>query len=103
MWQKSGSANYMPYKEALTYIEQLFAGYNDWRLPTIPELMSLLEPEKQSNNLYINPIFDAKQTSCWSAAQESANSVWYVLFGLGIVNQCDLDYLYCVRAVRSWQ
>jgi hypothetical protein len=65
MWQKSGSDMYITYKKAEDYIEQLnrtrFAGCKDWRLPTADELISLLEPEKQSNGLYINPVFDEKQ------------------------------------------
>ena len=62
MWQQSGSEDGLTYQEAQEYVHKLndqkFAGYNGWRLPTVPELMSLLEPEKSSDGRYINPIFD---------------------------------------------
>ncbi len=61
-WQKSGSEDFLEYDEAESYARELnekrFAGYTDWRLPTVDELASLLEPEEQSINLFINPIFD---------------------------------------------
>ncbi|MCP4286412.1 MAG: TIR domain-containing protein, partial [Gammaproteobacteria bacterium] len=88
MWQKSGSDNYMTYLEAQQYVKKLnrqkFAGYDDWRLPTIPELMSLLEPEESSNGLYIDSIFDKTQRWCWSADRlsegGSSSAAWYVHF-----------------------
>ena len=110
MWQKAGSPNYMIYKDAQAYIRELntqqFAGYSDWRLPTIPELMSLLEPEKQANDLYINPIFDKTQFWCWSADrlpedESSSGSAWGVIFDLGVVYWNNLNLSYYVRAVRS--
>jgi hypothetical protein len=110
MWQKSGSSGYMDYQDAQAYITRLnaqnFAGHNDWRLPTIPELMSLLEPERQSNGLFINPIFDKTQEWCWSAdrlpaGESSLGPAWGVYFHVGIVDWGYLVSKLYVRAVRS--
>jgi tetratricopeptide (TPR) repeat protein len=107
MWQQAGSEQSMPYQDAQQYIQQLnqqqFAGYNDWRLPTIPELMSLLEPEQSSNGLYINPMFDRTQRWCWSADKRSRDSAWLVSFTSGLVTVHNLSVDYYVRAVRSSQ
>ncbi|MCP4288716.1 MAG: DUF1566 domain-containing protein, partial [Gammaproteobacteria bacterium] len=113
MWQKSGSKELLTYAYALKYIEernrQMFAGYSDWRLPTIPELMSLLEPEQQANNLYINPMFGATQRWCWSAdtgrmkGEISSWSAWDVSFFKGHVGWDGLYGISYVRGVRSIQ
>ena len=64
MWQQSGFKNLIKFEKAEDYIDNLnqvtFVGYSDWRLPTLEEAMSLMEPVK-SNNLYINPVFDNTQ------------------------------------------
>lgn len=107
-WQKSGSPDNMTYPKAQEYIETLnqqqFAGFHDWRLPTVPELMSLFEPEKQANGLYIDPIFDATQSWCWSADRlpegSSSSVAWPVFFNYGYVNLNLLDRYTYVRAVR---
>ncbi|MCP4284259.1 MAG: DUF1566 domain-containing protein [Gammaproteobacteria bacterium] len=111
MWQKSGSKAGLTYEEARQYVEELnhenFAGYDDWRLPTIPELMSLLESKEQSNELYIDPIFDVTQIWVWSADERpvkgegSSGSAWLVYFNLGGVGWLILNGVNYVRVVRS--
>jgi hypothetical protein len=110
IWQKSGSPEPLIYADAQKYVEELnhqqFAGHKNWRLPTIPELMSLLEPEEQVSGLYIKPIFDNNQTWCWSVDRlsedegGSSGAAWGVDFGSGLVYW---RYDGCVRCVCSWQ
>ena len=111
-WQKSGSPKSITYQDAQEYIAELnrqkFGGYENWRLPTVEELLSLLEKERNSaNNLYINPMFDETQTWVWSADirqikdERSSGSAWSVSFLGGRVYWDDLSSSLCVRAVRS--
>lgn len=102
-WQQSGSEKPLNYKDAKKYVEGLnrdrFAGYTDWRLPTVDELASLLEPEKKGK-LYIDPIFDDNQFWCWTADQRASGGAWDVNFNNGNVNAPNLGLVHYVRAVR---
>lgn len=95
MWQQSGSANYMGYEEAPKYIERLnanrFAGFSDWRLPTLEEAMTLMEPQA-SEGLYIDPAFDRIQTWIWTADKYSASSAWVADFVGGYCSHLDVAY-----------
>lgn len=85
IWQKSGSKTLVTYDAAQEHVHRLnetrLAGLTSWRLPTIPELLSLLEPELQSNMLYICPIFDAVQLWCWSSDRLPMEEVEPSAFG----------------------
>lgn len=107
MWKQSGSSNQMNYADAENYIRDLnakrFAGYNNWRLPTLEEAMSLMEPKKHGN-LYIDPLFDQTQKWIWTTDKESADMAWVVDFSYGSFRHglVDVNYIY-VRAVRGGQ
>ena len=111
MWQQSGSPtllgeyskNYSSWLKKLNQKE--FAGFKDWRLPTLEEAMSLIKPERK-NAQYIDPVFDSKQEWIWTADKVKDKShQWIVSFLDGI---CADDILYYdlkfgefyVRAVR---
>jgi len=112
MWQQSGSSKYMEFDKVQKSIEKLnrekYASYQDWRLPTLEEAMSLMEPEKKSGNLYIDPVFDGKQEWIWTSDLVKGESrAWSVYFYTGY---CSLGYIHdvdygdgFVRVVRSGQ
>ena len=116
-WEKSGSLKMVPYNAAIPYCDKLknakFAGFDDWRLPTIEELLSLVELQKQENDLYLDPIFGASQKAssfwCWSAdiyqrpTNESKGGAWMLNFIRGDVGWEWNNNNYQVRCVRSGQ
>lgn len=61
MWMQSGSEDTYNWEEALSYAEGMdFAGYSDWRLPTIKELQSIIDYTKSpdtSNSPAIDDLF----------------------------------------------
>lgn len=70
MWEQGGSKKAKSWYYAKKYIKTLnkkkFGGYSDWRLPTIEELYSLVEPNQKSN-INIDPVFLSKPVvTCWS-------------------------------------
>jgi len=105
-WQQSGSRDdYMKYDSAAAYVEQLneekFAGFSDWRLPTLEEAMSLMEPKK-INGLHIHPLFNHLQLRIWTADSDRYSKLndWIVYFDDGSCGDYGFGPLY-VRAVRS--
>jgi tetratricopeptide (TPR) repeat protein len=102
-WQQSGSDKMMRYKNAKTYVTKLnsdwFAGYNDWRLPTLEEAMSLME-SSDKNGVYVDSVFDKTQLWIWTSDQDGAFYAWVVIFLNGDCNGFNFYNKTYVRAVR---
>lgn len=103
MWQQSGSSKTWSFAPgAQDYIHELnnkrYAGYSDWRLPTIEELASLIEPT-ETHGFYLDPIFaiaDSMYLSSDNVTSDESRQ-WGVSFGSGYVIAGPGN----VRAVRT--
>ncbi len=113
IWHQSGSEKEMDWPKAKQWVKDLnnkgYAGYSDWRLPTVEEAISLLEPNINANSLYIDPAFDAKQTGIWTGDENDSadylDGAWSVRFsgGYGGGNACWVydNAINHVRPIRS--
>jgi hypothetical protein len=107
IWHQSGSSNSMHWNDARKWVRNLssrgHAGYSDWRLPSVEEAASLLEPSKRNGDLYIDPVFDKGQRYIWTGDNEGGTgAAWVVIFDGGSVGWGDLSFdLSYVRPVRS--
>jgi hypothetical protein len=103
MWHQSGSRKFTKWKKAKEWIRKLnksgYAGYHDWRLPTVEEAVSLLEPSKR-NGLYIDPVFNTKQIFIWTGDRYGSEAAWGVGFGNGNVYSLNYYNVFFVRPVR---
>lgn len=104
-WQISGSQFPRTWTDAHLYIhrlnEEAYGGMDNWRIPTIDELVTLLEPRAQGSDLCIEPLFDATQRWIWSIDRRSYVSAYYADMDLGFIGWQDFSAPYYVRAVSS--
>ncbi|MBI4686061.1 MAG: TIR domain-containing protein [Nitrospirae bacterium] len=112
MWQQSGSDTSLLFEMAIDNLNELnrnkFAGFNDWRLPTLEEAMSLVIPKKidplalkeSQGILFIDSCFDSNQKWIWTCDDvKGLFYKWVVFFDGG---SCDFAIIAknSVRAVR---
>ncbi len=100
MWHQSGSFKNMSWKRAKKWVTKLnengYAGFSDWRLPTLEEAVSLLEPVEKNGNQFIDPAFDKTQSSIWtcdsniSSSSLSLDRAWSVDFNYSLVSRKDI-------------
>jgi len=88
MWHQNGSSTYMSWNQVEKWMMSLnkngFAGYHDWRLPTVEEAALLLESSKK-DDLYLDHIFNNKQQLIWTGDKCGSEAAWIVNFINGYV------------------
>ncbi len=86
MWQKAG-LDLCSIRQMNKKIEQLnknaFAGFNDWRMPSMEEAMSLLEKTQNTKGLFLHPCFSKNQPFIFVAAKRSPTGYWFVDYKQG--------------------
>ncbi|MBT3879931.1 MAG: DUF1566 domain-containing protein [Candidatus Scalindua sp.] len=100
MWHQSGSFKNFSWKRAKKWVtvlnEKSYAGFSDWRLPTLEEAVSLLEPNEKNGNQFIDPVFDKTQSSIWTCDSNVASSslkldrAWSVNFIYSLISRNDI-------------
>ncbi len=106
MWKQNSEAVKYTWDDAMAKFGNNvhFAGYNDWRMPTIEELKTLFD---EKNSPVINPIaFPNTPSSAFWSISPVANLlkyVWVFNFGSGGSNYGDKNSSHTVRLVRNGQ
>lgn len=99
MWQRQDAylrtGHWMDWPQAFAYVEQLnqdgYGGYTDWRMPTLEELRSLYEENKENSRqvgremvIHIDPIFGQEGGgSHWSSESNGKFNAFGIVFNTG--------------------
>lgn len=105
MWQRSGSEFPLDWEEAHAYVRELnaerFAGYGDWRLPTVADVCTLLQEPPTLGVHCVAPVFDTGADPLWTCDRRSFMAAWFVSTSMGFVGWQDMTCRFHVRVVRN--
>ena len=104
-WQRCGSGFTLNWKQASEYVAFLnttrWQGRKSWRLPTLEELASVLNPPLHAGFYSPWPLFDADIHWLWSADHCSKRQAWMADVVESFFDRLDRDGVASVCAVSS--
>ena len=86
MWQREGQ-DIMSYRMLCREVEAInkkeYAGYSDWRIPSLAEAMSLMAPAVNKKDQHIHDCFSHKQPFVFVDAVRTPGGYWFVDYNHG--------------------
>ncbi|MDA3970122.1 MAG: DUF1566 domain-containing protein [Desulfobulbaceae bacterium] len=88
MWQQGG-ADLTSIRKMRAHVDHLnaedYAGFSDWRLPTMEEAFSLMTPDVQNNDLHMDPCFKDDTPFIFVAEKRNPGGYWFCDYKQGTV------------------
>jgi uncharacterized protein DUF1566 len=110
VWEKSPQTAAVTWNGArFTCINKNVGGQKGWRLPSIADLASLIDPSVAPPGPTLalgHPFNDVQSAGYWSAttSAEDSSDAWFVYFGIGFVDNDSKTLsgqVWCVRGVMN--
>lgn len=104
IWSKQPSPFPLTWEDGHHYLQRLnqkdSASTRPWRLPTVEELITLIQPKTQPEDLCTPTIVDTGRKWFWSADTRTFTQAWFVDLENGYVAGQDRTCLFHVLAVK---
>ncbi len=88
MWQRGG-CDITSIRKIREYVKKQnkanFAGYNDWRLPTMEEALSLMEPQVNEKDIHLHPCFSKEEPFIFLSGQRQPGGYWFCDYKQGTI------------------
>ena len=105
MWHQNGSERFKDKEKISEWVNNLnlkgYAGFKDWRLPTVEEAASLLEPKQNFGGMFVNKEFDKKQPWIWTGDSYGNDAAWVMSACYGSIFWNKFDEYFSIRPVRT--
>jgi hypothetical protein len=104
MWQRNVANEFVTFDDAQRECGQLkLAGYEDWRLPSRIELVSILDTSRTQPSINLTAFPGAPSEWFWtsSVAAGHPNAAWFVYFYSGFPKTDDKGNRFSLRCVRN--